>query len=50
MSASAAQRLAVVEALDREQKAAMDARLPRAGQSRSGAAGCRPMSPRIISG
>ena len=28
MSASAAQRLAVVEALDREQKAAMDARLP----------------------
>ena len=29
MTASAAQRLAVVEALDREQKAAMDARLPR---------------------
>jgi glucoside 3-dehydrogenase (cytochrome c) hitch-hiker subunit len=28
MTASAAQRLAVVEALDREQKAAMDARLP----------------------
>ena len=28
MSASASQRLAVVEALDREQKAAMDARLP----------------------
>ena len=28
MAASASQRLAVVEALDREQKAAMDARLP----------------------
>ena len=49
MTASAAQRLTVVEALDREQKAAMDARLPR----RSIALRRRrlhPMSPRITSG
>ena len=36
MQATPAQRLAVVEALDREQKAAMDARIPDADQARAG--------------
>ncbi len=45
-----AQRLAVVEALDREQKAAMDARLPEADQSRPGARRPRPTSRRTTSG
>jgi hypothetical protein len=36
MQAAPAQRLAVVEALDREQKAAMDARIPERDQARAG--------------